>query len=433
MRFSPLIALVLLLSGCAGGDVAQPVIDAPEGDPIRGQLEWFADALNAGDASEEDYEERFTDEFRARVPFREAFLPVLSEMSGVAGEWRLAGLDLLTTTTGQGLIAAAGERMQVDVEVEADPPYRVVDLRVRPVMLSAPPADYEGVVNPLRRYGRVGFLVAGVEGGRCAPDFEVGVEETFPIAGAVSLFVALAVAEEVQDASLRWDTAVEVRDELRSHPDGVLSLVDDGAKLAVGELLEAAIADGDTTALDHLIETLGRERIERVFDDRDTADPNTPFLTSREMAALKIGSDSGALDRFAAAGPDERREILAGLTGDVSRPVLPERPAAVDAVEWFATPTELCEAMVELDDLAYRPGMEPLLKALSAAPGLVPPPERFERVLFAGGSEPGALAVVWLTEDVGGERRVTVGTVTNPDISFPTIEPTLYFGAGRDL
>jgi hypothetical protein len=85
VRKNWLVLALILLAACAGGNVPQPVIEAPVDDPVRSQLEWFAARLNEGSVAAEDYSARFVDEFQARVPFETAFLPVFAGMESGAG------------------------------------------------------------------------------------------------------------------------------------------------------------------------------------------------------------------------------------------------------------------------------------------------------------------------------------------------------------
>jgi Beta-lactamase enzyme family len=436
VRKNWLVLALILLAACAGGNVPQPVIEAPVDDPVRSQLEWFAARLNEGSVAAEDYSARFVDEFQARVPFETAFLPVFAGMESGAGEWRLIGLDL-AGSRGEGLLAAAGERMRVQIEVEPEPPHRIVDLLVQPVMISNPPTRYEEVVDPLRRYGQIGFLAADVTDGSCAGSlFESGADEVFPIAGASRLYVVAAVARAVAAGSLSWDSPVTIEDRLRSHPQGVLRLVEAGESRTVGELLFMSLARSDNGATDHLLETIGREEVERVLESsgNSAVARNLPFLATRQVAALKIGSERGRLAEYAGAPESARVEILESFeeTG-LGAIEIPSQPVEVDTVEWFASPGDLCELMVGLWDLAQLPGMEPLAAALTDEPGIAPQAGRWSRVWFAGGSEPGVLTLVWLTEGAGGDRVVTIGSIVNPTKAFPTIDATLLLAAGRDL
>jgi hypothetical protein len=436
VRKNRLVLVSILLTACAGGNVPQPVIDAPTDDPVRSQLEWFADRLNQGSVAAEDYAARFVDEFRARVPFETAFLPVFTEMESGAGEWRLIGLDL-TGSGGEGLLAAAGERMRVRIEVEPDPPHRIVDLLVQPVMISNPPTRYEEVVDPLRRYGKVGFLATDVTAGDCdAALFESAADDVFPIAGASRLYVAAAVAGAVAAGSLDWDSTVTIEDRLRSHPAGVLGLVETGETRTVSDLLFMALARSDNGATDHLLEVVGRPAVEDLLEatGNSAVERNTPFLATRQVAALKIGSERGRLAEYARAAAPTRVEILESFPETaLSGLEIPSAPVEVETVEWFASPRDLCELMVGLWDQSLLPEMEPLAEALAGEPGIAPKPGRWSEVWFSGGSEPGVLTVVWLTDDGGSNRRVTVGSIVNPDKAFPTIDATLLLAAGRDL
>ena len=81
-------------------------------------------------------------------------------------------------------------------------------------------------------------------------------------------------------------------------------------------------------------------------------------------------------------------------------------------VEWFASPSDVCRALVTLDDLAAQPGLEPIRDVLSDNPGGVPEGD-FEQVLFKGGSEPGVLFAAWLARRPDGSRIAVTGGVVN--------------------
>ncbi len=429
-----LVLVVLILSACSGGDVVQPVVDAPDDHPVRLQLEWFVAALDSGTVPESDFEARFSADFKARVSFEESFLPVLADMSRVAGEWRLIGLDLLSDVEGEGVLAAAGERMRVTLRVEAESPNRIVDLIAQPVMLTLPPDSYEDVVDPLRRYGSVAFLAAEFTDGDCVAGFGVDETRPVPLGSATSLLVAAVVTDQVHSGELTWDTPVTIAEEWRSHPSGILGGVVNGDVRTVAELLMLSVADSDNGATDHLIGLLGRDTVESKLAEFGSAvgPRSLPFLTTRELASLKIGGDRSVAKEYAEASEEQRRILLTGLNKDLSNAVVPRAPVFVDEIEWFASPQMLCTLLTAMYQTSAETDMEPLAAAFTKNQGIAPVPGIWDEVWFVGGSEPGVLAAIWLTVS-GSQVYVTIGSVSNADANFPAIDPSLRLAAGRDL
>jgi hypothetical protein len=81
----------------------------------------------------------------------------------------------------------------------------------------------------------------------------------------------------------------------------------------------------------------------------------------------------------------------------------------VTRAEWFATPADVCRALVALDELAATPGLEPVGNVLSTNPGVEVDPDVYEEVYFKGGSEPGVLFGAWLGKRPDGSRVVVTG------------------------
>ena len=83
----------------------------------------------------------------------------------------------------------------------------------------------------------------------------------------------------------------------------------------------------------------------------------------------------------------------------------------------------ICRALVTLDDLAARPGLEPIRDVLSANPGA--PLDGFERILFKGGSEPGVLFAAWLATRPDGARIVVTGGLVDEAAPIDPLAPQL--------
>ena len=314
--------------------------------------------------------------------------------------------------------------MVVQLAVDADG--LIESLLFQPGEPANPPVDLVSLVERLRTTAPIaGFLRADVAAdGTCVPVAELAPDVRLPIGSAFKLYVLGAVAAGVEAGEVTWDQRVELRDELDSLPSGTTQDEPAGSSLTVEELALRMISVSDNTATDHLIDLVGREQVEQALVDLGHGDPasTVPMLTTREMFVIKTNPD--LLDRYRVAGIDERRALLAGEVAAAPLPSIadfPSGPAAVTTVEWFASPADICAALVMLDDLAAQPGLAPVREVLAASSGVPPEPAGYERVLYKGGSEPGVLFGAWLGARADGSRVVVAGGVA--DDAAP-VDPT---------
>jgi hypothetical protein len=252
------------------------------------------------------------------------------------------------------------------------------------------------------------------------------------------LYVLGAVVDAIDAGSITWDQSVEIVDRYRSLPSGVVQSDAAGSTRTVRELAELMISISDNTATDHLIGLVGRDAVEQAQRGYGHTAPelNEPFLSTRELFILKLDgmTEPGVLgppgQAYLAADTAGRRAILEELS-DVSVDTLNvagwTRPIAIDGLEWFASPLDLCRALVLLQE-------DPeAARILAINPGIPDAAGRWSYIGFKGGSEPGVLGLAWYLEASDGTRRVVAGTVWNPDVVLDETEASLLLGAIRDM
>ena len=106
-----------------------------------------------------------------------------------------------------------------------------------------------------------------------------------------------------------WHDVVELTDDHKSLPSGVLQSWPDGSPVTVHTLASQMISISDNTATDHLLHYLGRTPVESQLAAMGNTDPERswPMLTTLEM--FKIKSDAKLLREYIrsnVAGPSER-------------------------------------------------------------------------------------------------------------------------------
>lgn len=275
--------------------------------------------------------------------------------------------------------------------------------------------------------GEVGAYFGPVKGN--APVLEMNAEQPFAIGSTFKLYVLAALSEEIRQGKRQWDDVVELA--TKSFPSGKLQDWPLGAPLTLHTLASLMISISDNTATDQLIDILGRERVAEAMRASGHAAPglNNPFLKTRELFLLK-GGDPQRLADYRAAGPEERLAILANTAGDdIDLEALAKtfngKPIALD-VEWLASAEDLRKLFLHM----MTTGDPRAFDVLSINPGLPDAvAEKWQRIAFKGGSEPGVLHLTWLLQDEGGEWHLLNLAWNNPE--EPVDEDTLTLIAQR--
>lgn len=437
--------------------------------PVQGQLNWVVDELlNSasspdGPPSVADIEARFSPVFLAQVPAAQvaAFLPQIYAVAE-------APYDVETFETSPDglsgeaiLLGADGNRLSVLIAVEAAEPNLIQALQAVPAELEFPtPLTVETLDTGLAELGPQSSLgVYDVSGGTCEPVHEIRTDNQIVLGSVFKLWVLASLADEIDQGRAAWDETVPVTDELRSSPDGEVFPMETGSEVTLERLAELMISISDNTATDLLMDRLGRETVEASLERIGVtqAEANIPMLSTGNLFALKFVPDPPNAADYLALDINGRRAMLAELDeaalpwvdGSLSDDELTTTPNAdgvpIDQprdldLEWFATAEDLCRTLVHLDELAARPGLEPVAAVLEINPGAGVPfdRDRWPTIRFKGGSEPGVLAGAWWLQGPEGDdgdtaTYVVAGGVANPEEPVNPIEAVLILAAASEL
>ncbi|AXX30687.1 serine hydrolase [Actinosynnema pretiosum subsp. pretiosum] len=345
--------------------------------------------------------------------------PLLSAVGGVDGfNQTLASLGTLTagavvdrtpTELRQVVGSAVGELLGT---LTVNPAGLIAGLRFSPHLPA--PTSWEQVDAALGSLApRVSFAAATITPEGCAPVHGLNERTARPLGSAFKLYVLGALAREVRAGRLSWDTGLPLRESWKSFPSGVLQDQPDGTVLTLAEHAEHMISISDNTATDHLIHLLGRGEVQRQFARFGNTTPNSPMPTTRELLTLK-GFQYPAAATVYTALPQRLREAALNAVGRVPRTAVQPwtEPRAIDQLEWFGSPVDMCAAMAGLWQ-----GHDPqLAKAMSINDGgIALPSARFPTIWFKGGSEPGVLTLSYLVRRDDGTLLTASAMLSDPE------------------
>ncbi|MDL4813705.1 serine hydrolase [Actinomadura opuntiae] len=259
-------------------------------------------------------------------------------------------------------------------------------------------------------------------GGRCRVVHGLHASTPRPLGSAFKLYVLGALSDAVARGTVSWNTTMPVKDAWKSLPSGILQDKPAGTTLTLGQYADYMISISDNTAADHLVHRLGRAAVEteltRLGNRHQRGD--RPFLTTREMFALKGAGYPARADRYLALPQSRRAAALLGLDAVPLAQITPwQQPRDIDSIEWFAAPTDVCAAFDGLDDRSARPGQSGVGKALSINDGGIGLDRAaYPKVWFKGGSEPGVLTLNYLARTSRGRTIVTSVMLSDPKTAF---------------
>jgi hypothetical protein len=285
----------------------------------------------------------------------------------------------------------------------------------------------------------VSELAATIDANGCTATHALAADQSRALGSQFKLWILATLAQAVDTGAHAWTDLITIQDQYKSLPSGTFQTQPNGTQLSAQAFAEAMISNSDNTAADHLLWFLGRTQVEAMLTTTHHHDPTVdqPFMTTREMFDLKLmitpqdratyEGDSIAARRTLLAQYDttlDPRNFAASWTN----------PIDVDKLEWFASPTDICNVMATLKAYGGKTGTSEVYKALSINPGIADDANLFAYVGFKGGSEPGVVTMSWLLRRASDQGWRYYGVEFN-DTQNPIDENLAIYlaGAGRAL
>jgi beta-lactamase class A len=383
--------------------------------PVGAQLRWLLGVADQLPLSDHAIKEHFDGTFLAQVD-PQALNQALESL-GSRG----------SAVTLDAVIHAATTSLQAIVEI--GPNYFTVSLSVDPLgfidgllfSLRAPPTTtWPALDARLASVAPdVSFLAARVTpGGSCTSVHAESPTTERPLGSMFKLFVLGALARDIEHHVVRWGQRLTVTAAAKVGGSGSLQDVVDGTTVTVQQAALKMISESDNTAADLLLGLVGRTAVEsQVRQWSKNATLDVPFLSVRELFALKFSDFPALADRYLALPPSRRAAFLASTVDKVSTAseVASAAPRDIDSLEWFASASTLCRAFAGLATLARATGLAPLATVLSTNTGGVAlSATTWPTIWFKGGSEPGVLTLGYLAKDRAGSTDVVIVLTSNP-------------------
>lgn len=318
---------------------------------------------------------------------------------------------------------------KIEMALQPAEPFRISELLIRRVdPLTDDIAAIEAELRALP--GEVGVYFGPLDGSN--PRLAINADVQFAIGSTFKLYVLSALAREVDDKGndKYWDSVISLGTDLclsppceaegRSFPSGITQEWPAPTPVTLQTAATLMISISDNTATDTLIEYLGEERIVKEMIESGHSKPelNQPFLTTRQMFALKAGGDS-MVEAYRNADLEMRYELTweaaeADIVQDDVERAFAGGPYALD-IEWFASPHDLRRLWVRFPDTKWKTERKILQINPSALSTFF---SQYPKIYYKGGSQPGVLNFTWLMEDVAGQMHVLTMSWNNPDAAL---------------
>ena len=260
------------------------------------------------------------------------------------------------------------------------------------------------------------YQVSKVSDGECTKVAGTDVDRSMPLASIFKLYVLLAVAEAVNDGTLRWNEQLTITEANKAVGSAGFNDLQPGATVSVKDAAQQMISASDNMATDMLMARLGPAGVERALVTAGHHDPSsmTPFPSTYELFAIGWGKPD-VREEWKTASRAHRAEMLAHTRALPYEPdpMLNRTPASPYGIEWYGTPMDICRVHAALQGAAHGPAA-PVREILSATPGIELDRSKWSYVGAKGGNLPGDLTFSWYAEDGAGQ-----GWVVSYQLNWP--------------
>jgi beta-lactamase class A len=383
------LTMLLLVAPATAQTMPPPTVSVADASLLSRANELIAAITGA-----RSYDSYFAPSFRAALA-KAKWDAVVASMTAQMG--KPLAIDRLTAVTPfSANLRVRFERGVVNAQIAIDPapPHQVIGLLFTGPEMAGDSLDKLAAdIRALPGTTGLGIYALG-EG---APRLLTGIvpDKAMPLGSAFKLWVLGELAREVSAGERKWSDVVPVGP--ASLPSGITQSWPAGSPVTIQTLATLMISISDNTATDTLV-TLEGERLDG-FVSKAGVPGLAPVLTTRQMFALKSPTNNDLATQWATSlAPSARRRLLdtnaARLrTTPVDPMMFAGKPAAIDTLEWFASPAETAGVM----DWLRREGGDTPRALLAINPGIDPTTRgKFDYVGFKGGSEPGVVTLNFL-------------------------------------
>lgn len=392
------------------------------------QLAWVLDQINrsARGLTTREIKQHVDPWFLSGLPPAQ-FRDVLKESIGPYGPFVAARFEGGVTDTRANaiLVNPTGEAWRIQFGVSATEPFLINQFYVTPVAAPAlpvhPPNDWAGLIDEFQGLApRVSLAAAELTdaGPRWLGRIDGNAQRA--IASAFKLYVLGELVQQFEANEIAWQELIAIEDRLRSLPTGALYLAAPGTLLPVETFAEQMISASDNTATDHLINRLGRDRVQEAFPVLGHSHParNAPLLMTREWFAMRMRLRDSQIERYLAADAGKRLRILAHTVDPLADQLSDAEPwpgpRYIEQVEWFAGAADLVRALDWLRRHSSGKHGVPVRDALSLNPGVCWHPDNWRYVGYKGGYETGVMSNTWLLERQDGRWFALAAIINDP-------------------
>lgn len=243
------------------------------------------------------------------------------------------------------------------------------------------------------------------------------VTEQLAIGSTFKLYILAELAAQIEAGKRKWSDVIPLRRRSFS------SLASQGIPLETPVTLQLLatwmITVSDNAATDELLLLLGRDKVEARVKSigHDDISKMLPFLTTVEAFLIKSNHDN-TLAAYAKGSDAEQRALLArSLSNTAFERIDPTKfgvkPAAIDSVEWFASPNDLIRLMDHI-----RTQNNPVVLRIMAHSIRPDTAKKWNYLGYKGGSEPGVLSLTYLGQKKSGDWIVITGSWNNVDAAI---------------
>jgi hypothetical protein len=406
----------------ADADAAVPAVEPPD-TPVGMQLAWLLSVLN-GDPSAVDEATVAQHLAPTILRFSSAAAIVRTLVAIAQGYGQLTLLSIQPGATDRALVAIVRSRNGLYLRLPVNTVKGLIsDFRIE----SAPELDPALTDWSMfdRRFAAVApraRMIAGeVTSGTCTTLHGVDATTPGPLGAESPLWVLATLASQIAGGMHTWSEPLTVRNAWRSLPPVTTGRFAVGSSQTLQQFALAMIFDGNDTAGDHLLRTVGREQVEAMLTTTRHARPalNVPFLTTREYFQLKLGVPAAEQMTYLAGDAARRRAYLdttlAPMNLDAAYAGFNDwtSPIRIDDLGWFGSPTDVCNVFAHIRTLGEAPGGDPVLRVFPIIPGLVDA-SVFPYVAYVTGGEPGVFSRSYLLRRNDGRWFVVSTAYSDP-------------------